>query len=57
MTAIVMAMFWAAAMFLLAILARVGLADRDTVQLLLMIMPILAWTTISGLRCRKRQEA
>jgi hypothetical protein len=37
---------WATLMIVFAVLARLGLADRDAVITMLMIMPILAVTTM-----------
>ena len=44
--------YWAAAMIVLAVLARLGWADRDAVLTLLLVMPILAVITLQrGGRC------
>ena len=42
---------WAIAMIALALLARLGLADRDAVITVLMVMPILAFVTMQRRRC------
>ena len=42
------ALYWAFAMIVLAIGARMGWADRDAVGTLMLVMPILAFTTIVG---------
>jgi len=40
------AMFWGLGMFVLAILARLGLADRDAVITILLVLPVLAVVSI-----------
>lgn len=45
---LVPALCWAAAMMILALLARFGLADRHAVLSMLLVMPILAVVTMRG---------
>ncbi len=37
---------WAVAMLAVAMLARAGLVERDTAGLLLLVMPMIAFTTL-----------
>jgi len=39
---------WAMSMLILALLARAGLVERDTAGLLLLVMPMIAFTTLLG---------
>ena len=50
MTKFLPAICWALLMILFAVLARVGLADRNAVMTLLLIMPILAVVTMQRKR-------
>ncbi len=47
-----MALVFAALMIGFAVLARLGLADRDTVQILLIVLPIIAVTSFFRNRSR-----
>ena len=42
------ALCWAAAMIVLALLGRLGIADRDAVLTMMLVMPILAVVTMRG---------
>lgn len=44
----VSAMIFAGLMIIFAVLARVGLADRDTVQIVLLALPLVAFLQITG---------
>lgn len=49
---------WALAMIVLAVLARIGWADRDAVATLLLVMPILAVVTMArGQQCRSARSS
>jgi glucose-6-phosphate-specific signal transduction histidine kinase len=41
---------WAALLLVLALLARVGLADRQTVEILLLVLPIIVVTDLFAKR-------
>lgn len=48
------ALCWASMMILFALLARLGLADRDPVVTMLLVMPMLAFVSIRrGRRCAR----
>ena len=48
-----LAVGWAMAMLILAMLARTGLVERDAANLLLLVMPMIAVTTLLGRgKCR-----
>lgn len=48
MSTVTKAIIWAAAIIIFAILAATGLVEEDMARTMLIILPILAWTTISG---------
>ena len=53
MSTITKAIIWAAAIIIFAVVAAVGLVANDTARTMLIILPVLAWATISGQRsCR-----
>ncbi|RPF71799.1 hypothetical protein [Aurantiacibacter spongiae] len=52
MTTIRKALPWAAAMILLALGVRAGIVDRDAARTMFVILPALAWISISGRSCR-----
>jgi hypothetical protein len=53
MRVLILAIGWAAAIMLLAVASRFGWLDREAADLLLMVMPMIAFVTLLGDRnCR-----
>ena len=48
MRILVLAISWAVAILLLALAARLGWLDRAAAELLLMVMPMIAFVTLLG---------
>ena len=48
MTRIKQALCWAFAIILLAVGVAVGLVDRDAAQTLFIVLPVVAWLSITG---------
>ncbi|MCB2067480.1 MAG: hypothetical protein KDE15_12675 [Erythrobacter sp.] len=51
MTRIQQALCWAAVLILLATGSALGLVERDTAQVLFIVLPVVAWMNISGRGC------
>ena len=57
MRILVLAVSWAAAILLLALAARLGWLDRAAAELLLMVMPMIAFVTLLADRtCRSTAQ-
>ncbi len=53
MSRITKAIVWGAVIITFAIVSAMGLVENDTARTMLIILPVLAWATISGQRsCR-----
>ena len=53
MRILILAVSWAAAIIVLALASRFGWLDREAAELLLMVMPMIAFVTLLGHRtCR-----
>ena len=53
MSGITKAIIWGAIIIIFAIVAAMGPVENDTARTMLIILPVLAWSTISGQRsCR-----
>lgn len=57
MTNIQKGLCWAGAMLFVAAGAWSGIMDRDAAQTILLVMPVLAVTTLRNKPCRIRREA
>ena len=57
MTQLRKALCWAAALVLLALGGWSGLMDRDAVEVLLIVLPLVAWLSITGRGCCPARSA
>ena len=57
MSAVTKGLCWAGAMLVVAAGAWTGFMDRDAAQTVLLVMPVLAVTTLRNKPCRFRREA
>lgn len=57
MTQLRKALCWAAALVLLALGGWSGLMDRDAVEVLLIVLPFVAWLSITGRGCCPARSA